>query len=130
MVGQSVSAVEDERLVRGKGPTIDMTARSLGLDPIDVRRRNIIDPDDLPYDTCSLSDLEARRAMAGNISRSAGYVQILAAVNRLLLRFQRGRKEGITVRDRHRGDVATHNGVRGGTASRVVVLIRIGGSWL
>ena len=35
---------------------VDIAARSLGLDPVDIRRRNLLDPESFPHDTGTLFD--------------------------------------------------------------------------
>jgi aerobic carbon-monoxide dehydrogenase large subunit len=58
-VGRPVAAFVAERL-------IDMAARKLGLDPVEMRRRNLVRPDEFPY-----------RAASGIVWDRSGFIECL-----------------------------------------------------
>ena len=52
---------------------VDMVATELGLDPVEVRRRNLIPPDAFPYTTRRRRDLRQRRTTGPRSTRRSGW---------------------------------------------------------
>jgi aerobic carbon-monoxide dehydrogenase large subunit len=73
-VGRPVSTFVMERL-------IDMAARRLGLDPVELRRRNLVREDEFPYRTASgiVWDRSAFHGTLESACAAAGYAELRAA---------------------------------------------------
>ncbi|MGH7393302.1 MAG: xanthine dehydrogenase family protein molybdopterin-binding subunit [Candidatus Rokuibacteriota bacterium] len=65
---------------------LDLIARDLGLDPVEIRRRNLVRPDELPY-----------TSVTGNVYDSGSYQQALATLIEVA-RYHELRREQATAR--------------------------------